>query len=244
MIVLIVEDNKSFSALVAQHLERAGFATDQVESIGEAERATSTIPYVAIVLDLGLRDGDGIEFLRSLRRRGDSTPVIITTARHGLEDRVCGLREGADDYLAKPFSVDELIARLYALVRRPQNLLGQSMRAGNVALDTQSRQVNVADRVHPMPIRCTRVLELLMRHLGSVVPRHYVDDQLFGIDGQRDLNTVDVYIHRLRKQLDDAGATVKVHTIRGVGYMMTEVKHNHGETNGPRDSNAKPDPRS
>jgi len=240
MRVLIVEDNKPFATLVAQYLQRAGFESDQVGSIEQAERAASTMSYAAIVLDLGLRDGDGMDFLRALRRRGDATPVVITTARHGLEDRVRGLRDGADDYLAKPFSVDELVARLHAVMRRPGTLLAQVISAGNVALDTESRQVDVAGQVQPMPLRLTALLELLMRHLGSVVPRRYVEDQLFGIGDVPDPNTVEVYIHRLRRQLAAAEATVAIHTIRGVGHMMTEIRPAVGETTQPRNGDSKP----
>ncbi|MBS0220112.1 MAG: response regulator [Proteobacteria bacterium] len=136
MRVLIVEDNKPFAALVAQYLQRAGFESDRAESLEEAEHATSTMTYSAIVLDLGLRDGDGMELLRMFRQRGDSTPIVIITARHGLEDRVRGLREGAGDYLAKPFSIDELVARLHAVMRRPGKLLNQVLRAGNITLNT------------------------------------------------------------------------------------------------------------
>jgi DNA-binding response OmpR family regulator len=224
MRVLIVEDNTAFAHLVAERLARSGFDSDQMGTVKEAERAISTVDYAAIVLDLGLPDDDGLALLRRLRSRGDATPVLITTARHGLEDRVRGLREGADDYLAKPFSIDELVARLHALLRRPGKLLGHVLTTGNVSLDGDSRQVNVGERVLPMRRRETIVLEILMRHKGNVVPRRYIEDQLFGLEGEQDSNTVDVYIHRLRKQLDDAGATVKVHTIRGVGYMLFEDK--------------------
>lgn len=244
MRVLIVEDNRPFATLVAQYVQRAGFESDQAESIEQAERATLALNYAAIVLDLGLCDGDGMDFLRALRQRGDATPVVITTARHGLEDRVRGLRDGADDYLAKPFSVDELVARLHAVIRRPGTLLAQIVRAGNVALDTESRQVDIAGQVQPMPLRLTSMLELLMRHLGSVVPRRYVEDQLFGVGEEPDPNTVEVYIHRLRRQLAAAEATVTIHTIRGVGHMMTEVRPAVGETTRPRNSTPKPGPTS
>jgi DNA-binding response OmpR family regulator len=221
MRVLIVEDNKAFASLVAARLEQSGIESDQIETVEQAERAISSVDYAAIILDLGLPDRDGLGLLRDLRQRGDSTPVLIMTARNSLEDRVRGLREGADDYLAKPFSVDELVARLRALMRRPGKLLGQVMSAGNVSLDVEHHQVNVGDKVQPFRLRETVVLEILMRHKGSVVPRRYFEDQLFGMSGEQDSNTVDVYVHRLRKQLADVGATVTIHTIRGVGYMMS-----------------------
>jgi len=220
MRVLIVEDNSAFAELIAKRLAQSGFDSDQATNVDQAERAIKTVDYAAIVLDLGLPDKDGMVLLRNLRARNEATPVLITTARNALEDRVRGLREGADDYLAKPFSVDELIARLHALLRRPGQLLGQALTAGNVSLDGENHQVNVGTRILTMRLRETLVLEILMRHKSNVVPRHYFEDQLFGLDGDQDSNTIDVYVHRLRKQLEDAGATVKVHTIRGVGYML------------------------
>jgi DNA-binding response OmpR family regulator len=232
MRVLIVEDNKVFAALMADRFDRSGIESDRVDSVEHAELAIASIDYAAIVLDLGLGDQDGLDLLRALRTRGSSIPVVITSARHSLEDRVRGLREGADDYLAKPFSVDELIARLQAIMRRPGRLIGHVLSSGNVALDTQSRQVRIGDAVHMVRVRETLILELLMRHAGHVVQRHYFEHQLFGRDSDHDSNTVDVYVHRLRRQLMDAGASVMIHTIRGVGYMLTEIKQ--AESNGER----------
>jgi len=230
MRVLIVEDNSVFAHLMAERLARSGFDSDQTATVEEAERAISAVDYAAIVLDLGLPGSSGLTLLQNLRMRGDATPVLITTARHGLEDRVRGLREGADDYLAKPFSVDELIARLHALLRRPGVLLGQVLTAGNVTLNGDSRQVNIGEQALPMRRRETIVLELLMRQKNNVVLRRYFEDQLFGLDGNQDSNTIDVYIHRVRKQLDEAGATVKVHTIRGVGYMLSDDARTPGKS--------------
>lgn len=230
MRVLIVEDNSEFSELIAKRLGQSGFDSDQMATVEQAEQAIKTVGYAAIVLDLGLRDNDGLVLLRNLRLRNDATPVVITTARNGLEDRIKGLREGADDYLVKPFSVDELIARLHAVLRRPGTLLRHVLTIGNVSLDSESHQVNVGESVLPMRLRETIVLEILMRHKSSVVPRRFLENQLFGLGGEQDSNTVDVYIHRLRKQLGEAGATAKVHTIRGVGYMLFEDKNAAGKT--------------
>jgi DNA-binding response OmpR family regulator len=230
MRVLIVEDNNEFSELIAKRLGQSGFDSDQTGTVEQAEQAIKTVGYAAIVLDLGLRGNDGLVLLRNLRSRNDATPVVITTARNGLEDRIKGLREGADDYLVKPFSVDELIARLHAVLRRPGTLLRHVLTIGNVSLDSENHQVNVGENVLPMRLRETIVLEILMRYKSSVVPRRFMEDQLFGLGGEQDSNTVDVYIHRLRKQLGEAGATAKVHTIRGVGYMLIEEKDAAGKT--------------
>jgi DNA-binding response OmpR family regulator len=218
MRVLIIEDNSELAQLIAKRLSQSGIESDRVETIEDATRAVDAVDYAAIVLDLGLRGEE------------KSTPVLIASARNGLEDRVTGLRDGADDYLPKPFSVDELIARLRALMRRPRKMLGNVLAAGNVRVDSDKHQANVGDRVLPMRLREAVLLDLLIRHKNSVVPRRYFEDQLFGINGHQDTNTIEVYIHRVRKQLLDAQATVHVHNIRGVGYMLFE----EAKTAGPR----------
>jgi len=224
MRVLLVEDNGELVALLRKGLGQAGLAADTVGTVADALHVLSTIRYVAIVLDLGLPDEDGLTLLRDLRRRGDSTPVLVLTARDGVDDRVTGLREGADDYLPKPFAMEELVARLQALLRRPGNLLGKLISFGNVALDTEGRQVFVAGVSRTFPARETAVLEILLRRGGNVAPKRLFEDHLFGLSGDVGSNAVEVYVHRLRKMLADAGAAVKIHTVRGVGYLMAEDK--------------------
>jgi two-component system response regulator TctD len=180
--------------------------------------------YAAIVLDLGLPDEDGLSLLRSIRGRGDSTPVLVLTARDGVSDRVNGLRAGADDYLVKPFAMEELVARLQALLRRPGNLLGRQLSFGNVSLETEGRQVFVDGTLRVFAARETAILEILLRRGGNVVPKRLFEDQLFGLSGDVGSNAVEVYVHRLRKMLSDCGATVKIHTVRGVGYLLSEEK--------------------
>ncbi len=221
MRVLIAEDNSTYAQVLQEQLKRSAIDSDRVSTLAEAENALSSIPYAALVLDLGLPDGDGIDLIRRLRQSGSSIPILIVSARHGLDDRVLGLRAGADDYMAKPFSVDELIARLHALTRRPGSMVGEVLCVGNVTLDTQTRQVNVGDRVMAGRLRETLILELMMRHQGQVVRRDFVFHQLYGLDGNVELTTIDVHIHRLRRMLMIVGATVTIHTIRGVGFILT-----------------------
>ena len=151
MRVLIVEDNTELVALLKKGLAQGGLPADSVGTAGDAAHVLATMQYSVVVLDLGLPDDDGLGLLRDLRRRGDSIPVLVLTARDGVTDRVTGLRAGADDYLAKPFAMEELIARLQALLRRPGNLLGRRLSFGNVALDTEGRQVFVAGTAHAFP---------------------------------------------------------------------------------------------
>jgi two-component system response regulator TctD len=224
MRVLLVEDSEELVALLKKGLAQGGFLADAVGTAADADHALSAMRYAAVVLDRGLPDADGLSLLRDLRRRGDATPVLVLTARDGVSDRVTGLREGADDYLAKPFAMEELIARLQALLRRSDNLLGRQLTFGNVALDTEGRQVSVGGVVRPFPARETAVLEILLRRSGNVAPKRLFEDHLFGLSGDVGSNAVEVYVHRLRKMLADAGATVKVHTVRGVGYLLSEDK--------------------
>jgi DNA-binding response OmpR family regulator len=221
MRVLIAEDNSTYAQVLQEQLRRSSIESDRVATLAEAGRALATIPYSAVILDLGLPDGDGIDLVRRLREAGNAIPILIISARHGLDDRVSGLRAGADDYMAKPFSIDELIARLYALTRRPGAMIGEILRVGNVSLDTQTRQVNVGQHVINVGrLRETLILELMMRHHGQVVRRDFLFNQLYGFDGKAEFSTIDVHIHRLRRMLMDMGATVAIHTIRGVGFML------------------------
>ena len=151
MRVLLVEDNTELVSLLIKGLAQGGFSANSVGTVGDAAHVLATMKYAAIVLDLGLPDEDGLTLLRDMRRRGDSTPVLVLTARDGVTDRVTGLREGADDYLAKPFAMEELVARLQALLRRPGNLLGRLLTFGNVSLDTEGRQVFVDGAAARLP---------------------------------------------------------------------------------------------
>jgi DNA-binding response OmpR family regulator len=222
MRLLIVEDNEELAQLLSKGLSTAGFAADRVGNAGDARQILVTMHYSAVVLDLGLPDEDGLTILRELRARENPMPVLVLTARSGIYDRVAGLRDGADDYLVKPFAFEELIARLQALLRRPGDLLARPLRVGNVALDTEARQVFIDDAPQIVQAREIAVLEILMRRSGRVVPRKLVEDQLFGLSSDVSSNTLEVYIHRLRRQLAEAGAKVQIHTIRGVGYLLKE----------------------
>ncbi len=224
MRLLLVEDNERLSALLAKGLGSAGFKIDAVSTASEAYEAVVGTGYSAMVLDLRLPDDDGLNVLRKMRQRGIATPVLILTARSGLKDRVKGLEIGADDYLSKPFALEELIARLHALLRRPGNLLGRALNVGNMILDSEARQVAVAGTTRSFSAREVAVLEVLMRRNGRVVPKKLVEDQLFGIANDVGSNAIEVYIHRIRKQLVEAGADAQIHTIRGVGYMIAEGK--------------------
>ncbi len=222
MRLLLVEDNQRLAQTTKEGLEKESFAVDWFGTGKEAESALETVSYDAVVLDLGLPDGDGLKILCDLRARDDPTPVLILTARDGVDDRVRGLDAGADDYLLKPFAMEELVARARALLRRPGGVLGQTLTAGNVSFDTSAREV----RVGKYPISISRremgVLEQLMRRNGRVVPKDVLEDKMYGFGEEVTSNSVEVHISRLRKRLASVDATINIHTLRGVGYLLSE----------------------
>jgi DNA-binding response OmpR family regulator len=224
MRLLIVEDSEQLAELLVKGLRTAGYDTDVLTTAAEAHTALLTVSYAALILDLGLPDCDGLAVLRELRRRKDPLPVLVLTARGGLHDRVNGLRSGADDYLVKPFALEELLARLEAQLRRPGQMLGNALRIANLEFDSRNRQTVIDDEPQVLSARETAVLELLMRGKGRVVSKRQVEDHIFGLSGDVASNAVEVYVHRLRKQLSEKGAKVHIHTIRGVGYLIAEEK--------------------
>ena len=224
MRLLIVEDNEELAELLAKGLKTAGYECDLLSTVEDARKVLATTFYAALILDLGLPDGDGLELLREIRQCDNPVPVLVLTARGGLHDRVHGLRSGADDYLVKPFALEELVARLEAQLRRPGQLLGSSLRIANLTFDTQNRQASIDSQPQVLSARETAVLELLMRSKGRVVSKKQVEDHIFGHSGDVGSNAIEVYVHRLRKQLSERGAKVQIHTIRGVGYLITEEK--------------------
>lgn len=224
MRILLVEDNAELSRLLSSGLSSDGFEIDAVLSAGDAQAAMHAVRYSAVILDLGLPDADGLSILKELRAHGDSIPVLVLTARGDLRDRVTGLREGADDYLVKPFAIEELVARIEAILRRPGQILGQSLRLANLMFDTVGRQVFIDNEPCVFSARELTVLEILLRRQGRVVPKKAVEDEIFGLQGEVSSNAIEVYISRLRKQLLDKQARVQIHTVRGVGYMASEVR--------------------
>ena len=224
MRLLVVEDNLDLAELLISALMKNGFAADVMTSAASAEEALASLQYAAVILDLGLPDEDGLVCLKRLRQRGSNVPVLILTARGSVADRVDGLRAGADDYLVKPFATDELVARLQALLRRPGEILGKRLQVGDLALDVEARQMFVAGKPESFSAREIDLLELLMRRVGRVVQRGFVEDHLFGLESPVGSNAIEVAIHRLRKHLQALDARAVVHTVKGVGYCITEEK--------------------
>jgi two-component system OmpR family response regulator len=218
MRLLVVEDDPDLRRQLSAALEDAGYAVDAAKDGEEGHFLGDTEPYDAVVLDLGLPILDGVSVLERWRRAGRKMPVLILTARDRWSDKVAGFDAGADDYVAKPFHMEEVLARIRALLRRAAGHASSEIAVGPVVLDTKSARVSVDG----MPVKLTslefRLLSYLMHHKGKVVSRTELVEHLYDQDFDRDSNTVEVFVGRLRKKL---GVDV-LHTIRGMGYTITE----------------------
>ena len=223
MRLLIVEDNVELSRLLASGLMAAGYESDIVNSVAEARDALRSVSYAAMILDLGLPDGDGLSVLSELRRRSDPLPVLVLTARNGLQDRVNGLRSGADDYLGKPFAFEELLARLRALLRRPANVQQHAARIGRLSFDFTHREASVDGCPLEMPRRERLVLETLLHRMGRMVQRSALMEAVYGLDDDVQPNALDTHVSRLRRRLTEADAGVTINGVRGLGYVLRET---------------------
>jgi DNA-binding response OmpR family regulator len=217
--LLVVEDNARLSEAMASGLRAQGFAVDIAGAAAEGLRAWRSVTYDAVVLDLMLPDQNGLSVLEQMRNDGAATPVLILTALGAVDDRVRGLDCGADDYLIKPFAIQELVARLRALLRRPGAALGRSLTLANVTLDSSARLARVNDLLLDLTRSELVVLETLLRSQGRVVPKERLGELLHDLDQEFSANSVETLMHRLRKKLAAAGAGMSIRTLRGLGYL-------------------------
>ncbi len=216
MRLLLAEDDAMIGASLADALRAEGYAVDWVDDGADADTALAAQSYDAIVLDIGLPRRDGLQVLAALRARHDRTPVLLLTARDGVRDRVSGLDTGADDYLVKPFDLDELLARLRALLRRAAGRAEPVYEAHGVRLDPATREASVHGRPVVLSSREWAVLEALMRRPGAVLSRAAIEEKLYGWGEEIGSNAVEVYVHGLRRKL---GASL-IRTVRGLGYVI------------------------
>ncbi len=216
MQVLLVEDNTLLANAIVRALKSAGFSINHVDRGDQALSAIKTSQPDIVVLDLGLPDTDGLEVLKSARKFGFSNPVLILTARDATSDKVLGLDAGADDYLAKPFEIDELLARLRALERRLSNVKSHSIEIGEVEIDTNSHEVTIAGQGISMSRREYMLLKALMESANKIQTRDVLDSKLYSWGEEVSSNTVEVHIHNLRKKLPSGF----IQTVRGVGYVV------------------------
>lgn len=220
MRLLIVEDNERLAGLIAQGLGRRGFSCDIAPDLAAADACLESAAFDAVILDLGLPDGDGMTWLQRQRSLRQLIPALMLTARDGLEDRIAGLDSGADDYLVKPVDIEELAARVRALLRRPGPRAATTLEAGSLTFDPVSREARCDERVLDLARREADLLELLMRRLGTVVVRDTIETTLYSFNEPVTPNAVEATVSRLRRKLDEAGLAGQLHTVRGVGYML------------------------
>ena len=218
MRVLIVEDEPNLGQQLKNTLEGAGYAVDLATDGEEGHFLGSAGSYAAVVLDLGLPEIDGLTVLDRWRKEGRTHPVLVLTARDSWSDKVAGLDAGADDYVAKPFQSEELIARLRALIRRASGNASSELIAGDVRLDTRSGKVTLAGEPVKLTAQEYKLLSYLLHHKGKVVSRTELIEHIYDQDFDRDSNTIEVFVTRIRKKLGQDVIT----TIRGLGYSLED----------------------
>lgn len=205
---------------LATALHRFDMIVDHAPTLAYAREAVADGLHDLILMDLQLPDGDGLAFLTHLRGSGDTTPVIVLTARGSIEDRVNGLDVGADDYLTKPFAVEELLARVRAIMRRPARVIPMVARVGRLEFSLDNREARIDGALLDLPRRELLVLETLVRRQGRTVLRSVLEEAVYTFDDEIQSNALDSHISRLRRKLSEAEANVEIHGIRGVGYLI------------------------
>lgn len=222
--MLLVEDSARLRSLVSEAVRAAGWRIDAVATIGEAEEALSGARYDVMLLDLGLPDGDGVDFVRERRAARDQTPVLVLSARSGIDDRIAGLDAGADDYLVKPFNSRELLARARALVRRAPLVVQPVLEAGALRYDPATAMVSTAagEDLQFTP-RERALMEILMRNVGRVATASHIEEALSEAGEPMTRNAVELIVSRLRRKIAPYADSVTIETIRSVGYLMREV---------------------
>lgn len=223
MRILLVEDEAEMATALRVALGQRDMVVDHVATLAEGEEAIASKVHDAVLLDRNLPDGDGLALLGKLRAGRHSAPVIVLTARGELGDRIEGLDYGADDYLAKPFAVDELLARLRAVLRRPLDRAPDILRIGRLEFDWQNRCASVDGAAFDLPRRELLVLEALLRRCGRTVQRSALEEAVYGFDDEIQSNALDMHVSRLRRKLADAAAGLEIHGIRGVGYLLKQA---------------------
>ncbi len=222
MRVALVEDNPDLRSLISNHLRSLGI---HVETAATGEDALNMIDaevHNLIILDRGLPDMEGLELLKILRDEKIKTPVLILTAKDGLGDKVDGLNSGADDYLVKPFEMDELVARVRALGRRPSEVVHPVSRLGNLEFHAAENKITIGSQEIELSLKEKDMMESLMRLPGRVVSKASLQNILYGHSEEGSANSIEVILHRLRKKLMQSDANVEVRNLRGIGYLIKE----------------------
>jgi len=224
MHILLVEDNLRLQELIEQALRGAGYRVDLATTVAELLAAAASVQYDLLIVDLMLPDGDGLDAIRTLRARRSSVPILIMTARGSIDDRVRGLDAGADDYLIKPIHQAELLAHVRALLRRPAEVMGPILRAGNTEFDEAMAEVRCSGKPVRLRLRERRLLALLMRRSGFLVSKNMIEEALSEFGREMSANAIEALISRIRRSLSDARSDVVIETVRGVGYRLSAAK--------------------
>jgi DNA-binding response OmpR family regulator len=218
--ILLVEDEVEFADTLRGALERERFIVDHADRLAIAREAALSGSYDLVLLDRTLPDGDGLSLVPALRAENPGLPIIVLSARGEVLDRVAGLDEGADDYLIKPFALEEMFARIRAVRRRPAELGAEEIRVGALVFDMANDEATVGGARLDLARRELRVLAALVRRRGRTVLRESLEQAVYGFDDEVQSNTLDSHISRLRRKLTEAGAEIEIHAIRGVGYLL------------------------
>ena len=222
MRILLAEDEKELNSLIRKTLEDEGYAVDAVTDGDSAFEYLSSTPYDIAIMDIMMPGRDGISVLKEYRRNGGTSPILLLTARDGIEDRVIGLDAGADDYLVKPFMFPELLARIRVLLRRNTAASSSVLECGDLVMDTSSRSVRRRGRKIDLSAKEFSILEYMMHNQGIVLGRESLRSHIWSWDYDGESNVIDVYIRYLRKKIDDGENTKLIHTVRGAGYMLKD----------------------
>lgn len=222
MRILFAEDERDLNDIITKKLTSQGYSVDSVYDGEEAIDILSYTDYDAVILDIMMPKADGFAVLRALRSKGKNTPVLFLTARDSVQDRVAGLDSGANDYLVKPFSVEELLARIRAMTRTAFGVSDSLLSVSDLTMDTAAKVVKRGGKEIPLSAKEYALLEYLMHNVGIVLSREKIENHIWNFDYEGGTNVVDVYIRYLRKKIDEGYDKKLIHTVRGRGYVLRE----------------------
>ena len=222
MRILFAEDERDLNDIITKKLTSQGYSVDSVYDGEEAIDILSYTDYDAVILDIMMPKADGFAVLRALRSKGKNTPVLFLTARDSVQDRVAGLDSGANDYLVKPFSVEELLARIRAMTRTAFGVSDSLLSVGDLTMDTAAQIAKRGGKEIPLSAKEYALLEYLMHNAGIVLSREKIENHIWNFDYEGGTNVVDVYIRYLRKKIDEGYDKKLIHTVRGRGYVLRE----------------------
>lgn len=223
MRILVVEDNVELAQWLGRTLRKEQYTVDCINNGVDADFALSSEKYNLIILDLALPRLDGKDVLRRLRARNDATPVLVLTANNTIQSRVSELDQGADDYVTKPFEIEELEARIRVLLRRSSGQASPVIECGDLSYNTNTRELSVSNQPVALTPRERAVLDFLLRNVGTTVTKNSLAQSLFSLDEEISIDAIEIYVHRLRKKLEHS--TAKIMTLRGLGYLIRHTRN-------------------